>query len=204
MKTRLIYTASLTALAAGLLFACGNGDDDDTNTATDSGTPDSSTTAKQDASTTSTPDAATTADAAPGADAAPATDSGTPADSGTPDTGAPAPLDPTFTNVYATIISTTCASCHGTATGEGAVGGDLLMDTKQDSFTALVNTAAAGEACGTSGEKRVVPSSSATSLLWQKVNGTQTCGSRMPLGGQLEQAQIDLIAAWINAGAQNN
>jgi mono/diheme cytochrome c family protein len=164
MKIRLIYTASLTALAAGLLFACGNGDDDDTSTIvdTDSGTSDAAT----------TPDAA--------------------------------PLDPTFTNVYATILGGVCAQCHGAATGDGALSGGLLMDTKQDAYSALVNVAAAGEACGTSGETRVVPSSSATSLLWQKVNGTQTCGGRMPLGGELEQAQIDLIAAWINAGAQDD
>ena len=49
---------------------------------------------------------------------------------------------------------------------------------------------------------RVNPSSAATSVLWNKVAGTGTNGSQMPMGGPfLSQADIDLIETWINEGA---
>jgi hypothetical protein len=36
----------------------------------------------------------------------------------------------------------------------------------------------------------------------QKLEGTQSLGSRMPLGGSaLSQANIDNVKAWINSGA---
>jgi hypothetical protein len=57
------------------------------------------------------------------------------------------------------------------------------------------------------GQTRVVAGPPATnSLLYNKVNGTQTCGSRMPLGGNpyLCAPQISLFQAWIEAGALNN
>jgi hypothetical protein len=196
MKNRLIYSVSVAVLAAGMMVACGNGDDDDTTPTADAGT-DSSTTTKLDGSTG--PEASTTADGST------PTDSGA-ADTGTADAG-DAGLAPTFTNVYATIIGTVCKGCH--TGGSGETDGKLLMDTQADAYTNLVGSGsgvpAAGSGCATSGEDRVVKGDSATSLLWQKVNGTQTCGSRMPLGeGDLTQAQIALIAAWINAGALDN
>jgi hypothetical protein len=54
-------------------------------------------------------------------------------------------------------------------------------------------------------EIRVVPSSSATSLLYNKVNGTQDCGVRMPKGGAaLSAANIATIKDWIDQGALND
>lgn len=44
-----------------------------------------------------------------------------------------------------------------------------------------------------------------SSYLIHKLEGTQTEGSRMLLGGPfLDQATIDRMRAWINAGAPNN
>ena len=69
----------------------------------------------------------------------------------------------------------------------------------------LVGVPAAGPSCGVSGELRVVAGSASTSLLYEKVAGTQPCGSRMPLGGSpLSAANIQLFEGWINAGAANN
>lgn len=54
---------------------------------------------------------------------------------------------------------------------------------------------------------RVVPGDPPSSLLYQKITGTQTQGAPMPLGGQLsndDPAATTLIERWIRAGASNN
>lgn len=129
-------------------------------------------------------------------------------------------LTPTFTNVYATIIGAKCIGCHRPGGGGVTVGG-LDMSTPAAAFTNLVGVNAAGTGAGTSGITcasvmpplvRVAPNASATSLLFNKVHsktiGVQPpCGSAMPLGAPtavLSQAEDDLIAAWIDAGALNN
>lgn len=43
-----------------------------------------------------------------------------------------------------------------------------------------------------------------SSYLVAKVLGTQTSGSRMPLGSSLEEAQIEAIRRWVLEGAANN
>ena len=50
--------------------------------------------------------------------------------------------------------------------------------------------------------KRVAPGNSTQSWLMKKLNGDGT--SLMPPAGQLAQAMIDSVAAWIDAGAVNN
>ena len=56
--------------------------------------------------------------------------------------------------------------------------------------------------CGT----LVVPSSSATSYLMQKMDNTHPggCGTVMPTGGSLAQTLRDMVRTWINEGAANN
>ena len=59
------------------------------------------------------------------------------------------------------------------------------------------------------GMMRVRPSQPDSSYLVHKIQGTQASvggsGGQMPLGGTpLSQSQIDLIRAWIVAGAKNN
>jgi hypothetical protein len=59
------------------------------------------------------------------------------------------------------------------------------------------------------GMKRVLPFQPDSSYLVHKIQGTQLSvggsGARMPLGAApLTQGQIDLIRAWIAAGAKNN
>lgn len=55
---------------------------------------------------------------------------------------------------------------------------------------------------------RIEPGQPDLSYLVHKIQGTQAgvggSGNRMPLGGQLTQSQIDLIRAWIAAGANDN
>jgi hypothetical protein len=50
--------------------------------------------------------------------------------------------------------------------------------------------------------KRVTAGDPGNSYVVQKVEGTQTVGSRMPLGGPfLSQTEVNQIRAWIQAGA---
>ena len=129
-------------------------------------------------------------------------------------------LNPTFTNVYTNIIGVRCTGCHRPG-GSGVNVGMLDLSTPATAYASLVNVNAAGTGAGTSGVTcaslmpplpRVSPANSAGSLLFMKVNSKRNgtlpaCGSPMPLpatGAPLTQAQVDLIAAWIDAGALNN
>jgi collagen type VII alpha len=137
-------------------------------------------------------------------------DSGSTTDAGAADAG-----PPTFTNVWSSIISTHCSTCHS-GTGAGLAEGMLDMSTQAMAYTDLVGAdggmgvAAAGTGCGTSGLKRVTPGDAMTSLIYEKVvaktdDAGAPCGVPMPAAGPALTAEQDgLIAAWINAGALNN
>jgi polyvinyl alcohol dehydrogenase (cytochrome) len=111
-------------------------------------------------------------------------------------------LAPTFTNVYTQVLLPAgCAGpfCHG---GEA---GNFRITTQAETYANLVGVQASGASCGTSGLARVVAGNPDASLLLNKVSSlTPACGASMPPGQQLPQAQIDLIRAWIAAGAPNN
>jgi hypothetical protein len=97
----------------------------------------------------------------------------------------------------------------------------LDMSTAAAAYTNLVGVNAAGIGAGTSGVTcaslsppavRVLANDAANSLLinklQSKISGTlAACGSPMPLpatGAPLRQSEVDLISAWIAAGAPNN
>jgi hypothetical protein len=129
-------------------------------------------------------------------------------------------LNPTFTNVYATILSQRCTGCHRPG-GGGVTVGMLDLSTASVAYSALVGINGAGTGAGTSGVTcaslnppmvRVAANDSANSLLinklQSKINGMlSACGSPMPLpatGAPLRQSEVNLISAWIDAGAPNN
>ena len=129
-------------------------------------------------------------------------------------------LAPTFTNVYANIIGARCTGCHKPG-GSGVTTGGLDMSTQALAFADLVGVPAAGTGAGTSGVTcgslapgllRVSPDDAADSLIFNKLSSKLAgalaeCGSPMPLpatGAPVTQAQVDLVTAWINAGALNN
>lgn len=123
---------------------------------------------------------------------------------------------PTYTDVYTMIIDPVCTGCHRPG-GIGVTIGKLDMSSEDMAYANLVNVPAQGTGPGTSGVAcasamppliRVVPGDAAASLLFNKVDsklaGTNPlCGSPMPPGSQspLTPEQINLIAAWIDAGA---
>ena len=127
-------------------------------------------------------------------------------------------LIPTFTNVYANVIGARCTGCHRPG-GGGLTVGMLDMSTQAKAYANLVGVVSAGTGAGTSGVTcasaavpRVAAGNSAGSLLYNKVASklagvSPACGSPMPLPGTaaaLTQAQVDLIASWIDGGALNN
>ena len=110
----------------------------------------------------------------------------------------------TFTQVYTTVLMPNCAACHSSGQ-DGVNGGKLDLSTMTNAYSNLVGVMAMGSGCGSKMETRVVKGSSATSLLYTKVAGTQDCGSRMPDGkSALSAANIETIKAWIDEGAPND
>jgi hypothetical protein len=109
----------------------------------------------------------------------------------------------TFTQVYTQILGPTCSVHHSGA----APSGNLDMSTQSLAYQHLVGVAAQG-LCGDEDPvpQRVIAYDHADSLLWQKVMGLQKCGVQMPANGPpyLTTAQTDLIAEWIDDGAQND
>src|SRR5208282_3750068 len=103
-----------------------------------------------------------------------------------------APLTPTFTNVYTTILQscgTTASagsSCHGSPSGGVVSMSQLDFSSQMAAYSGLYNVPAMGEYCslppdGGSVPIRVVPSSASTSLLYEKVaQTTPPCGKTMP------------------------
>ena len=86
------------------------------------------------------------------------------------------------------------SNCHGTAVSAGL---DLRSGS---SYANLVDVDATSE-----NQVRVVPRNAAQSYLVIKLEGTQTVGARMPIGGAvLDNIDLTNIKNWINSGAENN
>jgi len=92
------------------------------------------------------------------------------------------------------IFEAHCISCHSTG---GAAGG---LDLETDAHSALVDV----ESAGNPGVLRVNPGDAEGSLLFRKASATQADdeGGAMPPGSEgLGQGDLDLLRAWIEAGA---
>jgi hypothetical protein len=103
-----------------------------------------------------------------------------------------------FSGQIQPIFSLNCATagCHtGTIPAAG-----LKLSSSAISYANLVNVVSTGY----SPAKRVVPGDTLASVLYHKVKGTGVYGNQMPLVGSLTPSEIELIIAWIAAGAPNN
>jgi len=117
------------------------------------------------------------------------TTTGGPGGGGTPDTTFAGGIQPIFTSSCATSTA-----CHQSPGQQGLIlsAGQsyaLLVDVNSTEVPAL---------------KRVRPSKIDSSYVVNKLDGTQTVGAKMPLGGSLAADKIQLIKSWITAGAPNN
>jgi len=105
--------------------------------------------------------------------------------------------DPSFASDIQPVFNASCTStsCHGSAASAGLV---LLQG---QSYASLVNVASTQEPAKT----RVVPGDAANSYIVIKLEGRQTSGGRMPLGGSaLNANSIQNIKNWVSKGAKNN
>lgn len=85
--------------------------------------------------------------------------------------------------------------CHGSAQG-----GLTLSATASVSYANLVNVTSPA-----SGEVRVIPGDAQNSYLVKKLEGRQSVGAQMPLGGAaLDNTDLTNIRRWIDQGALNN
>jgi hypothetical protein len=105
----------------------------------------------------------------------------------------------TLTQLQSTIFGPICSGCH---TGGGAsLPSSMNLSNASASFAALVGVTSLE--VGTL--KRVNPNDVAGSYIINKLEGTQTVGGQMPLGGApLSAGTIATVKSWINAGALNN
>lgn len=116
-------------------------------------------------------------------------------DGGVP-TGPTVKADPSFANdIWEALERNSCSSsgCHGS--GQGG----LTMTSTAGAYSALVNVASP-----TTGEVRVIPGNANDSYMVKKLEGRQSAGAQMPLGGTLSATDLTNIKNWINQGAKNN
>jgi hypothetical protein len=124
--------------------------------------------------------------------------------------GGAAPGSPKFSAIFDEIIVGT--GCNGGALCHGGTVGNLTMNDKMATYTALVGVSAMGmnlnqmpPHCADSGMMRVVAGNPDMSLLMKKIEGTQTCGTAMPPNPPLlTAAQQMQIRMWIANGAMND
>jgi len=105
--------------------------------------------------------------------------------------------DPSFSAVIQEIFNRkgcTSGSCHGSAAEAG------LNLSSGSSYNNLVNVQATQAPVA-----RVIPGNANDSYIVVKVEGRQTFGARMPVGGSaLDNIDLANLKNWINQGAKNN
>lgn len=112
----------------------------------------------------------------------------------------PPPAAVTLAQLQSTIFSPRCSSCH--TGGGGALPASMNLSSAAETFAALVSVASTEQPA----LQRVKAGDAANSYIIHKLEGAAgITGSRMPLSGPfLDQATIDQVKSWINAGAANN
>lgn len=104
-----------------------------------------------------------------------------------------------LSQLQAEVFTPRCSFCH-TGGGSTALPAALNL-TAGNAFANLVNVGARQSP----GTLRVAPGDAANSYLIRKLEGTNTAGSRMPLGGPfLDADTIARIKSWIASGAPDN
>jgi hypothetical protein len=113
------------------------------------------------------------------------------------DEGPPPSSGPTLTQVQTQVFTPRCAvqACHAPPAQQG------MNLTAGNSYAFTVNV----DSNELSGFKRVAPGNATDSYLSMKLAGDpRIVGERMPLDGMLTETEIEMVRAWIDAGALNN
>lgn len=126
---------------------------------------------------------------------------------GAPVIKAPVQATADWSSIYNGLTSNGCLACHGSAS---PVGDNFVLSmSAMDACTAYKNIVSKPSittqgGCASSGLQVVVPGQPDMSLLVQKLEGTQTCGSAMPLGTTglgPSNPTVMALRAWITNGA---
>jgi hypothetical protein len=122
-------------------------------------------------------------------------------------TGSAASGEPTFTNVYNALFSVSgvggCYGCHGGLANPALNGNFAMLSDQATTYKALVS-APSSEASVCKDMTRVTPADPMKSLLYLKLSGMQPCGMPMPPGTPISAEIVELIEAWIAAGAKDD
>ena len=104
--------------------------------------------------------------------------------------------DPSFSGDIQPIFNGSCTatSCHGASAQSG------LSLVQGQSYVNLVNIGSTQDVS----QKRVLPGDAANSYIVIKIEGRQTIGAKMPIGGSLDAGSVQNIKNWINKGANNS
>lgn len=104
----------------------------------------------------------------------------------------------TLSQLQSEVFTPRCSFCH--TGGTNSLPGAMNL-TAGNAYSNLVNVGSRQSA----GATRVVPGDPAASYLIRKLEGTNTVGSRMPVGGPfLDADTIARIKSWIASGAPDN
>jgi mono/diheme cytochrome c family protein len=100
--------------------------------------------------------------------------------------GEPSPTTPpSFSQDVLPIFDAHCADCHGTLGGWDGSSYETVLSTGENAPV-------------------VIPGDAANSLLAQKILGTHDEGAIMPPSGKMGESLIQVVLAWIDAGAPDN
>lgn len=116
---------------------------------------------------------------------------------GGPDSTGDTGLEPTFANVQAEVFTPSCAfsTCHASPGASGLV----LEDG--EAWASVVDV----ESADNPGAVLVIPGDSEGSYLMAKLRGDLgIVGVSMPQNGSIDPAMVEIVAAWIDAGAPND
>ncbi len=115
------------------------------------------------------------------------------------DTGVVEAAAPTFAELQAQVLEPSCggAGCHN----ESTYAGSLLLEG-EGAWDSLLNDPCSNEIAVAEGLLRVDPEDLSNSFLYLKVTDPMGMGDPMPPWGSLDDDELELIAAWIEAGAK--
>jgi len=114
--------------------------------------------------------------------------------------------DATFNNVYQGVLCPAgCTKVCHTSSKEGS----LQIDFRDIAYQNLVGVAAKGAACASSGQMLVAANNPSASVFHSKLAAMPLCGLAMPPGvtpatTTITPAMLQVVTAWIMAGAPNN
>ncbi len=117
----------------------------------------------------------------------------------------PEPPEQRWSDIYEKVVYPFCGeACHGEGTPNFIDESQLDLSTAQVAYDSLVGREAQGDECAGLGQL-IAPGDGANSIFVMKMEPDPPCGDPMPsMGALLPDEVLDVIRAWIDAGALND